>query len=64
MTPVERRAKSAELRKILETMNIPSFRLQQMNDGNLSWLKRNILFQNADHPQIDSALRLLQELSS
>jgi hypothetical protein len=64
MTPIERRAKSAELRKILETMNIPSFRLQQMNDGNISWLKRNIFFQNADHPQIDSALQLLRELSN
>jgi hypothetical protein len=64
MTPIERREKSAELRKILETMSLPSFRIQQMSEPNISWIKRNILFQNAEHPQIESALRLLRELSN
>lgn len=62
MNETERKQKSTALRKILETMELPSFRIQHMGDANLAWLQRNIQVQNADHPDIDAAIALLKEL--
>ena len=51
-----------ELHRILDSMNIPSFRTQQMNESNLLWLQRNIMIQNAEHPDIQRANEIIRQL--
>lgn len=51
-----------QLRGILATMDVPSFRTQFMSQHNLLWLQRNIAINNADHPQLDEALSLVKQL--
>lgn len=46
-----------DLMKILKTMDLPEGRLEDLN-----WLRRNLLIKNADHPEANEALRLIQLL--
>lgn len=63
MTPeLERRVKSMQLRDLLNGMNVPSFRMQQMNDSNLRWLSRNLAINNAPHPDLNNALDIIKSL--
>lgn len=51
-----------QLRDILMTMEVPSFRTQYMSQHNLLWLQRNLAINNSDHPKLDEALGLLRNL--
>jgi hypothetical protein len=62
MNSSERKSTATELRKILETMELPSFRTQYMSEHNLRWLQRNILFKNEQHPEIEKALSIIGEM--
>ena len=59
---LDRRKKSAELRAILATMEVPSFRIQQMSEANLRWISRNIAVKNADHEGFEKATALISEI--
>lgn len=62
MNDTERREKCAELRKILETMEVPSFRCQDLRNSNLLWLQRNLHINNGAHPQLGNALSLIGKI--
>jgi hypothetical protein len=46
-----------ELKNLLKNMDIPEFRRTD-----ISWLKRNLPFNNSEHPDFDRAWELLQEM--
>lgn len=49
---------SLELSRILETMDVPPARKED-----LGWLTRNLAFRNWQHPQFDSAMSLIAQLA-
>lgn len=53
---------SNKLREILDEMDVPLFRREQMNPGNLAWLNRNLAINNGDHPRLREALELVANL--
>ena len=59
---MNRQVKIIQLRNLLETMNVPSFRRQDMSEANLGWLLRNIQINNAQHAGLPDALKLIREL--
>ena len=62
VNPIERKEKSRELRSILEKMDVPSFRIQLMNETNLRWLQRNVGINNGAHPDIDRVMLLIRQI--
>jgi hypothetical protein len=50
-----------KLIELLNKMDIPEKR-KDINLGNLSWLRRNIFIRNGNHPDIDTARRLINDL--
>lgn len=59
---MNRQVKIIQLRNLLGTMNIPSFRRQNMSEANLRWLLRNIQINNAEHAGLPDALKIIKEL--
>jgi hypothetical protein len=51
-----------ELRSVLKTMKVPTHITQYMSQHNLLWLQQNLATRNADHPKLDEALFLLNQL--
>jgi len=62
MTEQERKEATRELHGILDSMNLPSFRTQQMNESNLLWLQRNVGINNGAHPDIHRVDQLIRKL--
>lgn len=63
MSPeMQRQMKTIQLRDLLGTMNIPSFRRQDMSDQNLRWLLRNVQINNSSHTGLPHAITLIKEL--
>ncbi len=50
-----------ELKKILDTMVVPSKR-KELTMDNLRWLKRNLFIQNSAHPEFAVAEQLIVKL--
>jgi len=46
----------AELQEIMAEMDVPNMRRDLNKFSNLSWLKRNLLVLNGNHPQVSEAL--------
>ena len=46
------------LREIVETMDVPQMR-KQLRPEDIAWLRRNIAINNADHPDLAKALKLI-----
>lgn len=46
-----------ELEEILATMDIPSYRIDD-----LQWLARNLGMRNSTHPQFEKAMKILRSL--
>ena len=59
---LDRRKMCAELRDILATMEVPSFRSQQMTTQNLNWLARNLLINNSEHKRGSEAVVLIRQI--
>jgi hypothetical protein len=59
---MNRQVQTIQLRNLLGTMNVPSFRRQDMSEANLGWLLRNIQINNAQHAGLPDALKLIREL--
>ena len=49
---------SLELSRILETMDVPPARKED-----LGWLMRNLAVRNGEHPDFDTAKRLISQLA-
>ena len=47
-----------ELKQILDTMDVPKFR-----KDNLRWLSRNLAIRNSNHPDFEKAKQLITKLS-
>lgn len=43
-------------------MDVPSFRIQLMNETNLRWLQRNVGINNGAHPDIDRVMLLIRQI--
>jgi hypothetical protein len=46
------------LNEILKTMDIPEGRIHDT-----FWLRRNLMFNNKDHPDFEEAIRILKQVS-
>jgi hypothetical protein len=44
---------------LLSTMDIPSKRKEDMSEGNIRWLLRNLFIHNGNHPDFDRVLDML-----
>lgn len=51
----------AELKKILDTMDIPEMR-KNLESQDIRWLSRNIMVRNNNHTEINKALELIRIL--
>jgi hypothetical protein len=51
-----------QLRSILVTMDVPSFRTQYMSQHNLLWLQRNLPINNSEHENFTEAMNLVKML--
>jgi len=49
------------LEEILETMDIPKFRVP-MTNPNARWLSRNMAVRNSEHPDFEEAKELLKQI--
>lgn len=49
------------LKQILATMDIPENR-REINFGNLSWMTRNLVIRNRNHPNFEEAYDLVRKL--
>lgn len=47
---------------MLATMEVPSFRCQDLRHSNLLWLGRNLPINNGAHPELGNAMSLIQEI--
>ena len=56
----ERLQRKAELQEILAEMDIPNMRRLLNKFSNLSWLKRNLLINNSNHPRAQEALEIIR----
>lgn len=66
-TPIHAKQKlrlvlSNKLREVLDEMDVPMFRREQMHPANLAWLNRNLAINNGDHPRLREALELVSNL--
>jgi hypothetical protein len=52
----------AELREILDEMDIPEFRKYIHRFANLRWLSRNMGIRNQNHPKGLQAIRIVKKL--
>ncbi len=52
----------AELREILDEMDIPEFRKYIHRFANLRWLSRNMGIRNQNHPKGLQAIRIVRKL--
>ena len=52
----------AELREILDEMDIPEFRKYIHRFANLRWLSRNMGIRNTNHPKGLQAIRIVKKL--
>ena len=52
----------AQLREILEEMDIPEFRKHIHRFANLRWLSRNMGIRNQNHPKGLQAIRIVKKL--
>lgn len=59
---MDKQVKTIQLRDLLGTMNLPSFRRNDLGEANLQWLLRNIQINNASHPGLADAMSLIREL--
>jgi len=53
-------ARRAELQEILAEMDIPNMRRLLNKFNNLSWLKRNLMVNNSNHPRAQEALVIIR----
>ena len=53
-------ARRAELQEILAEMDIPNMRRLLNKFSNLSWLKRNLMVNNSNHPRAQEALVIIR----
>ena len=53
-------ARRAELQEILAEMDVPNMRRLLNKFSNLSWLKRNLLINNSNHPRAQEALEIIR----
>jgi hypothetical protein len=51
-------ANTDRLNEILQTMDIPEGRIHDF-----FWLRRNLAFNNSEHPDFEEAIRILKQIS-
>lgn len=62
MTREERQVVEKQLKKILNTMDVPLWKKQVDNQHNLFWLIRNLGIRNSDHKDFNEAIEIIKSL--
>ena len=52
-----------QIRKILDTMDVPVGRKTHLSPYGIGWLLRNLTFRNSNHPELPTVLHLLRNLA-
>jgi len=51
-----------ELKKLMEEMDFPKVRYEELSEANLKWLDRNLNIQHKDNPDSIRIKKILEEL--